>query len=278
MPTVRLLSATDAAAYRELRLDALRRHPCAFRAHHDEEAGQDLAAFAARLEADAIFGGFCDGRLCGLAGLEIPQARNKRHKGVLFGVYVCPERRRAGLGAALVGVVIEHARGRVEQLHAAVVVTADPARALYRRLGFLPYGLEPRALKVGRKYFDQELLVLPLGGRPLRPDPGRNLYAARGWWPGPGRRRRLAPGRAPRFGAFAGAGLTSAAGLAFGASIGEPPLPPLPLRPAGLTPSTIRGCLIRRSMPRSWPRSDASHKDSATPAAPARAVRPIRCT
>ncbi len=108
---------------------------------------------------------FCDGALCGLAGLEIPQARNKRHKGTLFGVYVCPDRRRAGLGTALVSSVIEHARRRVDQLHAAVVVTAEPARALYRKLGFEPYGLEPRALKVGEEYFDQELLVLRLDGR-----------------------------------------------------------------------------------------------------------------
>jgi GNAT superfamily N-acetyltransferase len=166
MPSVRLLDPADAVAYRALRLDALQRHPCAFRASFDEEAGQTLQEFAARLEADAIFGGFCggEGALCGLAGLEIPQARNKRHKGVLFGVYVCPDRRRAGLGEALVSAVIEHARGRVEQLHAAVVVTAAPARALYRKLGFQPYGLEPRALKVGDQVVDQELLVLRLDG------------------------------------------------------------------------------------------------------------------
>jgi GNAT superfamily N-acetyltransferase len=165
MPSVRLLCPADAAAYRALRLDALKRHPCAFRASFDEEAGQSLEELAARLEADAVFGAYCDGALCGLAGLEIPQARNKRHKGTLFGVYVCPDRRRAGLGTALVSRVIEHARTRVDQLHAAVVITAAPARALYRKLGFLPYGLEPRALKVGKEYFDQELLVLRLDDR-----------------------------------------------------------------------------------------------------------------
>jgi GNAT superfamily N-acetyltransferase len=165
MPSVKLLGPADAAAYRALRLDALQRHPCAFRASFDEEAGQSLEELAARLEADAVFGAYCDGALCGLAGLEIPQARNKRHKGTLFGVYVCPDRRRAGLGTTLVSRVIEHARGRVDQLHAAVVITAEPARALYRKLGFEPYGLEPRALKVGEEYFDQELLVLRLDDR-----------------------------------------------------------------------------------------------------------------
>jgi RimJ/RimL family protein N-acetyltransferase len=162
MSEVRRLGPADGAAYRALRLEALARHPSAFRAHHDEEAGLDLAAFAARLEADAIFGSFCDGALCGLAGLAIPRSCNKAHKGVLSGVYVCPDRRQGGQGAALVGAVIDHARGRVEQVHAAVVTSAEPARALYRRLGFEPYGLEPRALKVGGQYFDQELLALRL--------------------------------------------------------------------------------------------------------------------
>jgi GNAT superfamily N-acetyltransferase len=165
MPVVRLLGPADAAAYQALRLDALARHPSAFRASFGEEAGQSLAEVAARLEADAIFGGFCDEVLCGLAGLEIPLARNKRHKGTLFGVYVCPDRRRAGLGTALVASVIELARGRVDQLHAAVVTIAHPARALYRKLGFVPYGLEPCALKVGDQCFDQELLVLRLDGQ-----------------------------------------------------------------------------------------------------------------
>jgi GNAT superfamily N-acetyltransferase len=165
MPGVRLLGPADAAAYRALRLDALQRHPCAFRASFDEEAGQSLEELAARLAADAVFGAYCDGAVCGLAGLEIPPARNKRHKGTLFGVYVCPDRRRAGLGTMLVSCVIEHARTRVDQLHAAVVLTAEPARALYRKLGFQPYGLEPRALKVGQEYFDQELLVLRLDDR-----------------------------------------------------------------------------------------------------------------
>jgi GNAT superfamily N-acetyltransferase len=165
MPSVRLLGPADAVAYRALRLDALQRHPCAFRASFDEEAHQSLEELVVRLEADAVFGAYCDGALCGLAGLEIPQARNKRHKGTLFGVYVCPDRRRAGLGTTLVSRVIEHARTRVDQLHAAVVITAEPARALYRKLGFEPYGLEPRALKVGEECFDQELLVLRLDDR-----------------------------------------------------------------------------------------------------------------
>jgi ribosomal protein S18 acetylase RimI-like enzyme len=70
--------------------------------------------------------------------------------------------RSRGLGRLLVVQVIDHARDRVEQLHATVVTSAQAARQLYRHLGFQIYGREPRGLKVGSQYFDQELLVLLL--------------------------------------------------------------------------------------------------------------------
>ena len=38
------------------------------------------------------------------------------------------------------------------------------ARELYHHLGFRTYGVEPRGIKVGERYFDQELLVLMLDG------------------------------------------------------------------------------------------------------------------
>jgi RimJ/RimL family protein N-acetyltransferase len=62
----------------------------------------------------------------------------------------------------VVGAVIEHARGEVAQLCATVALVNRPARRLYRKLGFEPYGLEPRGLKVGERYLDQEHLVLLL--------------------------------------------------------------------------------------------------------------------
>ena len=80
----------------------------------------------------------------------------------MWGVYVRAAARGRGLGRLLVEQVIDHARGRVEQLHATVVTTGEAARQLYRRLGFQVYGLEPRGLKVGDRYFDQELMVLLL--------------------------------------------------------------------------------------------------------------------
>ena len=92
----------------------------------------------------------------------MPPPAKKRHKGLLWGVYVREAARGHGLGRALVLAVIEHARAHVVQLHAAVVTTDHPARRLYRSLGFSPYGLEPRGLACAGQYFDQELMVLML--------------------------------------------------------------------------------------------------------------------
>jgi ribosomal protein S18 acetylase RimI-like enzyme len=146
--------------FQALRLEALERHPAAFAAAPEEEAGRSLAEVALRLDAGAVFGAFVDGGLAGSAGFAQPERAKKGHKGVLWGVYVQPAVRGQGLGRRLVEAVIGHARDRVEQLHATVSTTNLAARELYRRLGFQIYGLEPRGLKVGEAYFDQELLVL----------------------------------------------------------------------------------------------------------------------
>lgn len=159
---VRLLQAADAAAFRACRLEALTVDPCAFAAAYEEEEARSLDEVMAGLDQGAAFGAFLDGALIGTAGFAMPALRKKCHKGLLWGVYVHAAARGRGLGRLLVEQVIDHARGRVDQLHATVVTSAEAARQLYRRLGFQIYGLEPRGLKVADRYFDQELMVLPL--------------------------------------------------------------------------------------------------------------------
>lgn len=161
---VRRLGPEDAEAFHALRLEGLARHPCAFAASPEEECGHSLAEVAARLERAPVFGAFDGTHLVGVAGFAIPARAKKRHKGLLWGVYVREGARGRGLGRALVQAVIEHARAHVVQLHATVVTTNEPALRLYRSLGFSTYGLEPRGLACAGQYFDQELMVLMLDG------------------------------------------------------------------------------------------------------------------
>jgi ribosomal protein S18 acetylase RimI-like enzyme len=168
-PRIRPLAAADAATFQALRLEALARCPTAFSAALEEELSQGLEEVRARLREETVLGAFVDGELCGMAGFRRPAQAKKHHKGTLWGVYVRPGIRREGLGSALVAAVIAHAQGEVAQLHAAVVTSNDTARRLYRRLGFIAYGIEPGGLRVGEEDLDQELLVLRFGDASARP-------------------------------------------------------------------------------------------------------------
>jgi RimJ/RimL family protein N-acetyltransferase len=50
----------------------------------------------------------------------------------------------------------------VEEVGLSVAVTQKAAMRLYASLGFKGYGRERRALRVGRRYIDEELMTLRL--------------------------------------------------------------------------------------------------------------------
>jgi GNAT superfamily N-acetyltransferase len=155
------LLPADAARYREIRLEALRLAPEAFSSTLAGESSEPLSWFAARLEASAVFGAFVDGGLLGVAGLFVREGRKEAHKGVLWGMYVRPQARRAGIGHRLVEAVLDHARGRVELIQVAVVGGNEPARRLYSEFGFVEYGIEKNALKEDGRYWDEVLMARP---------------------------------------------------------------------------------------------------------------------
>ena len=156
---IRRLTADDAEAYRDLRLDGLKQAADAFSSTYEAEAGRPLEHFRDRAASLAIFGGFMGERLVGMAGYMRQDSPRMRHKGLLWGMYVRPEARRANLGAALVQAVLDHAAGEVEQVCLAVALGNAAAIGLYQRLGFAAYGQEPRALKGPDGYCDDLLMV-----------------------------------------------------------------------------------------------------------------------
>ncbi len=162
MPEVKKLTAADAAAFQAVRLEGLANHPCEFGTAFEEEAGLSLAEIGRRLDEGLVFGAFVDGELAAIAGFRRFDRIKKAHKGELFGVYVKKSARGLGLGEAVVRKVITVARGEVEQLLATVASLNHPAKALYAKLGFALFGIEPRGQKVGDRYYDQEHLVLML--------------------------------------------------------------------------------------------------------------------
>ena len=114
-----------------------------------------------------MFGGGPAGTsdLKGVVGFYVLDSAKQRHKGVLWGMFVKPDARGTGLASSLVARVLEHAVQTVEEVRLTVVATNTAAIRLYERAGFAQYGLERRALKIGRDYHDEVLMALS----PLRP-------------------------------------------------------------------------------------------------------------
>lgn len=163
---IRPLDERDAARFRTVRLRALREEPEAFGSSYAEQVDRPLAYFEERLRPTAervTLGAFDGDILVGTVTFTRETGAKDQHKGVITTMYVTPEARGRGLGRALLLAAIEQARATpgVEQVHLGVVSRMAAARALYASLGFIAYGMEPHALKLGDgDYLDEELMVL----------------------------------------------------------------------------------------------------------------------
>jgi ribosomal protein S18 acetylase RimI-like enzyme len=163
-PVIRPLSSADAAQWRELRLEALRTYPTAFASAYEEALEQDLSARIPPPGGPSVlFGAFHGDALSGSAGLHVWPGMKQRHKAQLWGLYVASSLQRHGVGSALVRTVIEHARTRVAVVQLTVLHANSAAKALYVQFGFIPYGIEKRALRHQGIDHDDELMALDLG-------------------------------------------------------------------------------------------------------------------
>jgi ribosomal protein S18 acetylase RimI-like enzyme len=174
--TIRQLTAEDAAAYQALRLRALQESPTAFAASYADEVARSPPEIAARVTPApdgslCVFGAFVGDQLAGLVAFIRPRRAKLLHVAELAGMYVAPEFRRRGLGGALVDAALAHARSLpgVRQVKLAVNATNLAARSLYQSRGFTCYGVEPEALCVEGRYYDDELYVLRLSTPPRGP-------------------------------------------------------------------------------------------------------------
>lgn len=146
---IRCLTPTDAAAFRALRLEALRTAPAAFGRAWEEEAGKPLSWFGETLERAAIFAAEDEAsRLLGMLAYQGDTMLKRRHIGHLWGMYVRAEARGQGVGAALLAACIAHARAHVAVLQIMVGEGNPGARRLYERAGFTIYGTELVSLRV----------------------------------------------------------------------------------------------------------------------------------
>jgi ribosomal protein S18 acetylase RimI-like enzyme len=165
--TVRRLLPADAGAFVRLRREALDDAPFAFEASPDDDfaGSEEFVRDATAQGGRTILGAFAP-ELAGVVGLFRERSRKAAHKARLWGLYVRPEFRRLGLGLILVRQAIEFARSLdgVSILELSVSEKASTATALYERLGFRVWGVEPAALRVGGEDLAERHMRLELAG------------------------------------------------------------------------------------------------------------------
>ena len=162
---IRALNQNDASAYWNLRHRSLQEEPFAFGKSAEEYAAITVEAMAARLRdmaPDFTLGAFEQGELIGMATYIREKGLKEKHKGRIYGVYVSAPHRGKGVGAKLIAELLKRATAEpaLEQILLAVATGQESARRLYLKFGFEAFGVEPRALKIGSEYVDEEHMIL----------------------------------------------------------------------------------------------------------------------
>lgn len=106
----------------------------------------------------AVFGAFEGEVLVGITGVRREPLSQVNHKATIWGVFVDPSYRGRGIAQTLLSVATAHAAEEWEAIQLMLCVNAEnlAAKRLYASNGFQTFGLEPRAMKVGDRFYDEE--------------------------------------------------------------------------------------------------------------------------
>lgn len=166
---IRPIQASDLAAFRELRLEALLCHPQAFSADYQLNLDRPISYWQERIDSNlanprqCIFVAAAGDALVGMTGIMREESPKTCHYANIWGVYVKASHRGLGLGERLMNACQDWAaEGGVRFIRLGVAVSNTPAVRCYQRAGYTIYGTEPASIHYQGQDIDEYLMVLKL--------------------------------------------------------------------------------------------------------------------
>lgn len=161
---IRSAQETDAMAYRELRLEALRNHPEAFSSDYAVNQAHPPAFWVDRVSITGnertLYFAVCNDNLIGTCAIVRGDSPKTRHSAFIVGVYVQPVWRGLGIADGLIAACLEWARQQgVKIIKLGVAATNTSAIRRYSDCGFTVYGIEPQAICSNGVMYDELLMV-----------------------------------------------------------------------------------------------------------------------
>jgi len=162
----RLLEAKDRESCRQIRLECLTSYPEFFGDTYEEEINAPNLKFdkALRLgdRTSFLMGAFSEDSLVGICGFIQDGRMKTSHRGELVDVYIDPSFSSHGIGNELLGLTIAKIfeNNFIDHVLLSVVNTNEKAINLYKKHGFVQYGILENYFNRGNDSWAQLFMVL----------------------------------------------------------------------------------------------------------------------
>lgn len=162
----RKLTAADARAFREIRLECLQKHPDKMGTSLADEIAKPKLHFEKLIEeesAEVIFyGAFSGAELVGTAGFVRGDRLKTRHEGEVVAMYVKSGFQGQRIGEKMLLALLEEVfeLDGIEQAYLTVFDDNAAAVGLYERTGFETFGVQKNYFKSGDRYWNRRLMQL----------------------------------------------------------------------------------------------------------------------
>ena len=157
--TIKILGPDQWQEYKEIRLNAFQTDPTSFGETYEREEKKSEKELRAQL-SDPNYRTYIakvGDRIVAMASYNIFLPQHVEHTAMISTVFTDPGFRKRGLSEKLMKRVLDdlHNNQKTSRVRLSVGTVHIAAREMYKKLGFVEFGIAKREMKVDGKYYDQ---------------------------------------------------------------------------------------------------------------------------